>query len=143
MKRIVIPCLAPFVALALSSLVAPSAAHANNSGCYAHRPKYIENVFEVRYDAGCSGHDEPELDPLSSSPGSARELTWTVVLPSDGAFPVSNLGPTFWFGGTVSLSWLEGTWKGAVGRSGSCALQCGSVYLEGIGTASVQDQLLH
>lgn len=72
------------------------------SGCYAHRPKYIEGVFEVKYDSGCTGHDEPELDPVSSAPGSARELTWNVVLPSDGSFPVSATGPTFWFGGTVT-----------------------------------------
>jgi hypothetical protein len=38
---------------------------------------------------GCSGHDEPELDPVSSLAGSAQDLTWTAVLPSDGAVPVS------------------------------------------------------
>jgi hypothetical protein len=72
------------------------------SGCIAHRPNYIEDVFEVGYAAGCSGHDEPELDPVSSAPGSARDLTWTVVLGSDGLFPVAATGPTFWFGGTVT-----------------------------------------
>ena len=72
------------------------------SGCIGHRPQYIDNTFEVRYDSGCSGHDEPELDPVSSAPGSARDLTWTVVLPSDGSFGVAATGPTFWFGGTVS-----------------------------------------
>ena len=56
------------------------------SGCIGHRPQYIDNAFEVSYDAGCSGHDEPELDPVSSLAGSARELTWTVVLPADGSF---------------------------------------------------------
>jgi hypothetical protein len=75
---------------------------ANSSGCLAHRPKYIEGKIEVHYDAGCTGHDEPELDPVSSAPGSARDLTWTAVLPSGGTFPVSALGPTFWFGGTVT-----------------------------------------
>jgi hypothetical protein len=40
--------------------------------------------------------------PLSNAPGSARDLTWTVVLPSGGLFPVSAVGPTFWFGGTVT-----------------------------------------
>ena len=44
----------------------------NSSGCLAHRPKYIEGKIEVHYDAGCTGHDEPELDPVSSAPGSAR-----------------------------------------------------------------------
>jgi hypothetical protein len=75
---------------------------ADSSGCIAHRPRYVEGSFEVKYDAGCSGHDEPELDPVSSAPGSARDLTWTVVLPSDGSFDVSATGPTFWFGGTVT-----------------------------------------
>ena len=77
-------------------------ASANSSGCLAHRPNYLEGKIEVRYDAGCTGHDEPELDPVSSAPGSARDLTWTAVLPSGGAFPVSATGPTFWFGGTVT-----------------------------------------
>jgi hypothetical protein len=88
-----------FIAILLSS-AAPT--HAGESGCYAHRPKYIEGVFEVRYDSGCTGHDEPELNPVSSAPGSARDLTWKVVLPSGGSFPVSATGPTFWFGGTVT-----------------------------------------
>jgi hypothetical protein len=72
------------------------------SGCIAHRPNYIEDVFEPEYVAGCSGHDEPELDPVSSAPGSGQDLTWKFVLPSDGAFPVAATGPTFWFGGTVT-----------------------------------------
>src|SRR5215472_10830417 len=72
------------------------------SGCFAHHPKYIEGTFEVEYAPGCTGHDEPELDPVSSSPGSARDLTWTAVLPTGGAVPVSAVGPTFWFGGTVT-----------------------------------------
>ena len=72
------------------------------SGCIAHRPNYIENRFEVQYSAGCSGHDEPELDPVSSAAGSARDLTWRFVLPSDRSVNVSATGPTFWFGGTVT-----------------------------------------
>jgi hypothetical protein len=70
--------------------------------CIAHHPLYIEGVFEVDYANGCTGHDEPELDPLSSLPGSAQDATWTVVLPADGAVPVAALGPTFWFGGPVN-----------------------------------------
>jgi len=88
------------VVAGLLSSAAP--ARAGESGCYAHHPKYIQGVFEVKYDSGCTGHDEPELDPVSSAPGSAGDLTWKVVLPSDGAFPVSATGPTFWFGGTVT-----------------------------------------
>ena len=39
------------------------------------------------YAQGCTGHDEPELDPVSSLAGSAQELTWTAVLPTDGTVP--------------------------------------------------------
>jgi hypothetical protein len=88
------------VAFALGS--ARPAAASGSGGCIAHHPNYIEDVFEVQYSAGCSGHDEPELDPLSNAPGSARDLTWEVVLPTDGSFDVSATGPTFWFGGTVT-----------------------------------------
>ena len=81
---------------------AQQARERHGSGCIAHHPNYIEGAFEVQYAAGCSGHDEPELDPVSCAPGSAQNLTWRFVLPSDGAFPVSATGPTFWFGGTVT-----------------------------------------
>jgi hypothetical protein len=92
-----------FVAISAAafSLTAPSAL-ADGSGCIAHHPRYVEGSFEVKYDSGCTGHDEPELFPVSSAPGSGRDLTWTVVLPTDGSFPVSATGPTFWFGGTVT-----------------------------------------
>ncbi len=92
------PILSAFAALGLAT--APL--RADGSGCIAHHPKYLEGSFEVKYDSGCSGHDEPELDPISSAAGSARDLTWTVVLPADGASDVSATGPTFWFGGTVT-----------------------------------------
>jgi hypothetical protein len=86
----------------LTAFSAPLSARSNRSGCIAHRPKYVEGVFEVKYDSGCTGHDEPELDSVSSLPGSAKELTWTAVLPTGEAFPVSVTGPTFWFGGAVT-----------------------------------------
>jgi hypothetical protein len=54
------------------------------------------------YTGACSGHDEPELDPVSSVPGSAQDLTWTAILPADGTVPVSAVGPTFWWGGAVT-----------------------------------------
>jgi hypothetical protein len=82
--------------------LAATPARADGSGCIAHHPLYVENSIEVQYLSGCSGHDEPELFPVSSASGSGRELTWTVVLPTDGGFPVSATGPTFWFGGTVT-----------------------------------------
>jgi len=72
------------------------------TACLGHHPQYINGKFEVWYTAGCTGHDEPELDPVSNAPGSARDLTWTAVLPTDGLSLVSDVGPTFWFGGTVT-----------------------------------------
>lgn len=70
--------------------------------CFAHHPQYLSGVAEITYSPGCVGHDEPELDPVSSAPGSARDLTWTVVLPTNNTTQVSDVGPTFWFGGTVT-----------------------------------------
>ncbi|HEX3326212.1 MAG TPA: hypothetical protein VHV50_04375 [Actinomycetota bacterium] len=93
------------VALVAGAVLLPGTAEAGGkqgSGCIAHRPAYVEGQFEVAYKAGCSGHDEPELDPLSNAPGSAKDFTWKFVLPADGSFPVAATGPTFWFGGTVS-----------------------------------------
>jgi hypothetical protein len=69
--------------------------------CIAHHPN-ADTQYPVWYTAGCTGHDEPELDPVSSLAGSAKDLTWTAVLPSDGTVPVSSVGPTFWWGGTVT-----------------------------------------
>jgi hypothetical protein len=91
-----VPCLA---ATAIAALLA-APAHADI--CIAHHPLYVEGTLQIDYDTGCSGHDEPEIDPLSSLPGSGQEATWTVVLPADGTVPVSAVGPTFWFGGPVS-----------------------------------------
>src|SRR6476646_7167190 len=88
--------------LALTGSATATATGAKGGGCIAHRPAYIEGVFEPAYTAGCSGHDEPELDPISAAPGSASNVTWRFVLPTDGAVPVSAVGPTFWFGGAVS-----------------------------------------
>src|SRR5579862_753145 len=96
-------------AAALAALVVSAVAFAGSSAaklggdCLAHHPNYIEGVIEVQYTQGCSGHDEPELFPISSNSGSARDLTWTVVLPKDGlTHNVTDVGPTFWFGGVVN-----------------------------------------
>ena len=51
--------------------------------CIGHHPQDF-----VWYTASCTGHDEPEIDPLSTAAGSAQNLTWTLVLPSNGAVPV-------------------------------------------------------
>jgi hypothetical protein len=72
------------------------------TACFAHHFNYIPAQFEPTYTPGCTGHDEPELDPVSSAAGSARDLTWTAVLPTGGNSMVSDVGPTFWFGGTVT-----------------------------------------
>ena len=88
------------VVLALPS--AAGAAVGKGKACIAKHPNYVEDVFEVNYAPGCTGHDEPELDPLSSRPHSATNLTWKAVLPVDGMFPVSATGFGFWFGGTVT-----------------------------------------
>jgi hypothetical protein len=98
--------IAAAVALGGSGLAAAAAAPVSagvRSGagdCIAHRPNQIAG--DVWYTGSCSGHDEPELDPVSSLAGSAKDLTWTVVLPTDGTVPVSAVGPTFWWGGTVT-----------------------------------------
>jgi hypothetical protein len=69
----------------------------SQSLCIGHHPQEY-----VWYTSSCTGHDEPELDPVSNHPGSAQDITWTVVLPSDGQTAVDAVGPTFWIGGTVS-----------------------------------------
>lgn len=65
--------------------------------CIGHHPQDF-----VWYTHSCTGHDEPEIDPLSNRAGSAQDLTWTVVLPANGAVQVDSVGPTFWIGGAVS-----------------------------------------
>jgi|GEM_PF-541182 len=78
--------------------VEASGSSANSQAtCIAHHPQDV-----VWYTAGCTGHDEPEIDPLSSRTGSAKDLTWTIVLPTDGTVNVDAVGPTFWIGGTVT-----------------------------------------
>jgi hypothetical protein len=74
------------------------AAGQSGGACIGRHP----NATAAWYTGACSGHDEPELDPLSSLTGSAQDLTWTAVLPADGSVPVSAVGPTFWWGGAVS-----------------------------------------
>jgi hypothetical protein len=90
-----------------SATVTSGSAGAGTADCLAHIPGGLsadENDLSEYYTANCTGHDEPELDPVSSAPGSAQNITWRVQLPADGAVPVSSVGPTFWFGGTVADS---------------------------------------
>ena len=86
------------VGTSLPAAAAPTASSQDQSGgvCIGHHPNPA-----AWYTGACSGHDEPELDPVSSLPGSAQDLTWTAVLPADGTVPVSAVGPTFWWGGAV------------------------------------------
>jgi hypothetical protein len=77
---------------------------ADTAGCLAHVVGGASEDWYDYYTPGCTGHDEPELDPVSSAPHSARDVTWHVALPADGTFPVTSVGPTFWFGGTVKDS---------------------------------------
>src|SRR5258708_28089674 len=97
------------VALALGAsgllMTAPAATsasvHSGAGDCIAHRPT-LSWGYQIGYTGGCSRHDERELDPVSSLAGSAQDLTWTAVLPKDGTVHVAAVGPTFWWGGTVT-----------------------------------------
>src|SRR6266699_7164407 len=71
------------VATVLAGAAVAPRAHAAGSGqslCIGHHPQEF-----VWYTSSCTGHDEPEIDPLSNAPGSAQDLTWTIVLPTDQA----------------------------------------------------------
>ena len=92
------------VAASLTALVfgpgaigAGAGSTSSQSLCIGHHPQEY-----VWYTSSCTGHDEPEIDPLSTRAGSAQDLTWTVVLPTNGAVQVDSVGPTFWIGGTVT-----------------------------------------
>ena len=89
------------VAVAASQQLTPRASAAQASSgqslCIAHHPQDF-----VWYTHSCTGHDEPELDPLSNRPGSAQDITWKVLLPTNGATQVDSVGPTFWIGGVVN-----------------------------------------
>src|SRR5579862_4051361 len=79
--------------------VLASSGASSQSLCIGHHPRP-----GIWYTGSCTGHDEPEIDPLSTQTGSAEDLTWTIVLPSNGSLPVDSVGPTFWIGGTVNDS---------------------------------------
>jgi hypothetical protein len=108
--RVRLLCLAVLVcatATALAGAVPTPRARAAGGGqslCIGHHPQP-----DIWYTGSCTGHDEPELDPLSTAPGSAQDLTWTLVLPTNEAGTteaqqgqVDSVGPTFWIGGTVT-----------------------------------------
>src|SRR5262249_43284734 len=99
--------LAAIAAVVLAGAAAAPPAHAAGSReslCIGHHPQGL-----IWYAGRCTGHDEPEIDPLSNAPGSAQDLTWTLVLPTNGSGTtqaqvgqVDSVGPTFWIGGTVT-----------------------------------------
>jgi hypothetical protein len=86
-----------FLRVPTHTVRAAAAGGAGQSLCIAHHPQP-----DVWYTSSCTGHDEPELDPVSSAPGSAKDITWKFVLPTNGAMNVDAVGPTFWIGGTVT-----------------------------------------
>lgn len=86
-----------FFVVVVGVVPAGAASTTNQSQCIGHHPQEY-----VWYTSSCTGHDEPELDPLSNRAGSAQNLTWTIVLPTNGATTVDSVGPTFWIGGTVT-----------------------------------------
>lgn len=103
-------CAAAFAIAAVGGLMGSAsvggarAAAGGQSLCIGHHPQDY-----VWYTGSCTGHDEPEIDPLSSAPGSAQDLTWTLVLPTNEAGTsaaqvgqVDSVGPTFWIGGAVT-----------------------------------------
>src|SRR5215470_8678339 len=106
-RRLLLISVVVAIAVALVAVVSlrgtASAVHAasptsgGQSLCIGHHPQEY-----IWYAAGCTGHDEPEIDPLSNRPGSAKDLTWTIVLPTDNTTAVDAVGPTFWIGGTVT-----------------------------------------
>ena len=107
--RLRLLCGIAFVCALAVTLAGPAAprAHAAGSGqslCIGHHPEEY-----IWYTGSCTGHDEPEIDPLSNAPGSAQDLTWTLVLPTNQSGTtqaqvgqVDSVGPTFWIGGTVT-----------------------------------------
>jgi hypothetical protein len=75
---------------------------ATNRHCFGLYPAQGTYGQQFYYAPGCYGHDEPQIDPISSAANTAQSITWTVVLPADsttaGGRQVVDLGPTFWFG---------------------------------------------
>ena len=81
-----------------------SARAGTSTACFAHVVGPPDPEFYEHYTPGCTGHDEPELDPVSSAPHSAWNVTWRIALPAGATYPVTSVGPAFWFGGTVNDS---------------------------------------
>jgi hypothetical protein len=100
----IVSCAAAAALAGAATTPRADAAAGGQSLCIGHHPQ-----DDIWYTGSCTGHDEPEIDPLSNAPGSAENLTWTLVLPTNQPGTteaqhgqVDSVGPTFWIGGTVS-----------------------------------------
>ena len=95
---------AAFVLVGAAAAPRAQAGGSGTSLCIGHHPQ-----DDIWYTSSCTGHDEPEIDPLSNAPGSAQNLTWAIVLPANEpgtsqaqVGQVDSVGPTFWIGGSVT-----------------------------------------
>jgi hypothetical protein len=89
-------------AVAAAAAPAAGALAADQSHCFGVLPGGGE-YSTIGYPDGCYGHDEPMLNPISNARGSSSNITWEVILPTDGAKrSVLDEGPTFWFGAGVN-----------------------------------------
>jgi len=57
-------------AVTVAAALPAAAAASSQSLCIGHHPQDF-----VWYTSSCTGHDEPEIDPLSNRAGSAQNLT--------------------------------------------------------------------
>src|SRR5215469_12771048 len=73
-----------------SGTVVSGTAGASTAACLAHVPGGLSEDWYDTYTPGCTGHDEPELDPVSSASRSAQNITWRAQLPADGTSAVSS-----------------------------------------------------
>ncbi len=73
---------------------------------FASKPAYANKYIE--YPPGCRGHDEPDVAAISSAANSASNVSYSIVLPTDGtgtgARQVVDMGPTFWIGAATQDS---------------------------------------
>jgi len=64
-SAVVLCALVAAVGVVLALPTAAGAAVGSGRLCIAKHANYVEDVFVVHYAPGCTGHDAPELDPLS------------------------------------------------------------------------------
>src|SRR5215467_12022810 len=59
-----------------SGTVTSGIAGADTAACLAHVIGGLSADSCEYYRSGCTGHDEPELDPVSTASRSAQNITW-------------------------------------------------------------------